>query len=222
MAESFNPGFEIPLEQIEENIQQKINGDFMGYDLVVSPRDLSKVDSLSVMGPEVFKGLIKNIPLRGTDHKLYANSDIETYRREPKGFRIGQTFALEEKILGIMQNLEGKLFRGVIGISKMPAAQIYGRNSQDRKVIALYVPPIVEIHGNSAVLIDGIHRSYICGSAGTTINAIHIDKVDADLPFDPISWKRCNLVSEKPPKNERYVNLDVSLFRDLTALGIDG
>jgi hypothetical protein len=222
MAEKLNQTFEIPLEQLEENIGQKINGNYLGYDLVVSPRELVRVDSLVVMNEEVFKSLIRNIPLRGTDYKLYAESKIQTYRREPKGFEIGQTFALEEKILGIMQNLEGKLFGGNIGLSKMPAAQIYGRDSHERNVLALYVPPIIEMHGNSAVLIDGIHRSYICSSAGTTINGVHINNVGAELPFKPIRWKDCNLVSEKPPKNERYIDLDVSLFRDLTAIGIDG
>ncbi len=222
MAEKLNQNFEIPLEQIEENIKQKINGNFIGYDLVVSPRDLVKVDDRVFMNAEVFESLIKNISLRGTDHKLYSDASIKTYRREPKGFEIGQNFVLEGKILGIMQNLEGKLFGGVIGISKMPAAQIYGEDSKGRKVVAFYVPPIVEIHGNLAVLIDGIHRSYICSAAGTTTNAIHINNVSADLPFDPISWKNCSLMPEKPPKNERYVNLDISLFRDLTTVGIDG
>lgn len=220
-----NYRFEIPLERIEETLKYSINGDLSGYDLVIAPRDLICVSNITFMTEKVLEGLIRNIPLRNEQEKVfpYANSEIRVFGREPKGLDLGQTFVSKRKILDIMENLQRGLFEGfVTGFSKMPPVIIYGEDRERRKAIAFYLPPFVEIHGDYAVLIDGIHRNSICHSAGTTMNSIHISKIGAPLPFDPIPWKQVKFVDEKPPIEERYVNLRKEYFRDLTAIGIDG
>ena len=90
------------------------------------------------------------------------------------------------------------------------------------KVIAFYIPPIIESHYGLDVIIDGIHRSRICSSAGTTINIVRIRDGNIELPFKPITWSECEIVKEKPPIDERYHNLRKELFRDLSYVGIDG
>lgn len=137
---------------------------------------------------------------------------------------IGQRFILKSKLLSIMSSLGHGVFSNFVakGISKMPPAKVYGLDYEGNKVLAFYIPPILEIHGDTVAILDGIHRSYLCGSAGTTINAVHINGVSAGLPFDPISWRESHLEDEKPPIDQRYKNLRKDLFRDLVVVGIDG
>jgi len=154
----------------------------------------------------------------------YEKSRIQVFGREPKGMDIGQTFVLTSKLISIMEGLEKGVFQEFVvkGISKMPPVQMYGLDAEGRKALAFYIPPIIEIHGQQAVLIDGIHRSRLCGGAGTTVNAVHISYVDAPLPFDPITWDDVRIMDEKPPVAERYKNLRKEYFRDLSAIGVDG
>lgn len=221
--EKLNLPFDIPLEKLQDNLKIILNGDINGYERVIPLRGLAKVHEIVMLRNEVVEALIKNIPLRGQKIYPYRDSKIKIYRTEPHGFDIGQTFILEGKILGIMQNLEGKLFSGFStrGISKMPPVKFYGEDCSGEKAIAFYVPPIIE-HQNKIALIDGIHRSYICGAAGTTINAVHIYDPSAELPFNPITWRDAVLLKEKPPKDKRYIDLRTEFFRDLGAVGIDG
>lgn len=221
--EKLNLPFDIPLEKIEDTLGMSINGSHNNYTRIIPPRSLAKVHDISLLRNEVVLAMIKNIPLRGQNIFPYKEAKVKIFRTEPYGFDIGQTFILEGKILGIMQNLEGKLFSGFStrGISKMPPVKFYGEDTAGEKAIAFYIPPIIE-HASRTALIDGIHRSYICNAAGTTINAVHIYDSASPLPFDPITWQEAQLVKEKPEKNKRYINLRTEFFRDLGAIGIDG
>ncbi|MBM3234123.1 hypothetical protein FJZ19_03440 [Candidatus Pacearchaeota archaeon] len=223
-AEKLNPEFDIPLEQVEGIIKTKVNGDCAGYDRVIPPRALVQVKNIWFLKREVFEALIKHIPLRGfPDVFPYRDAEIDVFDIQPRGFDIGQTFVLERKILDIMQNLEGKLFSRFCtrGISSMPPVQLYGLDADGKKAMAFYIPPIIEIH-QVPVLIDGVHRSYLCNAAGTTIHAVHVRNVSEQLPFDSVFWEDCSLVKEKPPREQRYRNLKMDYFRALNAVGIDG
>ena len=226
-TEKLNPKFDLPLKQLEDAIHAHVNGDFCGYDYVVSPRDLQKVTGLAFFRRDTFESLIRGIPLRTESAEKiypYENARINVFGREPKGLDIGQVFVLRDKLVSIMENLGRGVFAEYVtkGLSKMPPIQIYGLDSEGRKVMAFYIPPIIEIHGDRAVLVDGSHRSYLCGSAGTTINAAHISNVEIPLPFDPQSFDKVQIVTEKPPIEQRYQNLRRKYFRDLAAVGIDG
>lgn len=222
--EKLNLRFDIPLGQIEDMICLRINGDFSGYDRVISPRDLRQVKGMTFFRKDIFDALMRKIPLRGTMTLPYESSRIQVYGREPKGMDIGQTFVLKSKLISIMEGLERGVFQEFVvkGISKMPPALLYGLDSEGRKALAFYVPPIIEMHGQRAILIDGIHRSRLCSGAGTTINAVHISSVGSPLPFEPITWDDVRMMDEKPPVAERYKDLRKEYFRDLSALGIDG
>ena len=67
-----------------------------------------------------------------------------------------------------------------------------------------------------------MHRTHICGSVGSAIKAVHISKVGIKLPFKPINWKDIKLVTKKPNIDNRYMYLKKDMFRDLSAVGIDG
>ena len=224
--EKLNKGFEIPREQIEDTIGSRLDGELIDYNTVISLKDICEVHTMTVFRLDVLEKLIRKVPLRTESSDLvypYEESKIEVYGREPKGFSIGQTFVHSRKLLNIMSDLEGRVFADFVtkGLSKMPPSQIYGKDQDRKKVVALYIPPIIEIQGK-AVLIDGIHRSYICKAAGTTVNAVHISHVSVPLPFNPISWKEISVVSEKPPIENRYHGLRRDYFRDFRAIGIDG
>ena len=88
--------------------------------------------------------------------------------------------------------------------------------------MALYIPPLVENCKEKPVLVDGMHRSYLCLAAGTTITAVHLIDVQSPLPFDPINWRQVNIVQERPLIEERYKNLQKEYYRDLGYVGIDG
>lgn len=225
-SEKLNFDFEIPLEKLEDIIRTKVNGDLQGYNCIVSLKDLIEVEEVSFLKNEVLENMIKKIPLRGMEIYPYENSHIKIFRTEPYGFHIGQNFALKSKLLDLMENLgsRGKLLKNFStkGMSKLPPLKFFGTDKNERKVLAFYIPPFVEHHGQDATLIDGIHRSTICADGGTTINSIHIYNVSEPLPFDPIHWGECKLVDKKPPKEERYKNLRISYFRNLGSVGIDG
>ena len=203
----------------------EVNGSLEGYSRIIPLRKMIEVDSISYFKNDVFYALIRNISIRGTNIKPYADSEIKAVYQGFEGLEVGQTFILRDKILSIMENLSGNgLFRDFImnGISNMLPLQVYGKDSGGKKAIAFYIPAIVEIHNDEAVLLDGMHRTNICGSAGSAIKVIQISKVGARLPFEPISWRDIKSVDEKPDIGQRYVDLKPELFRDLSVVGIDG
>lgn len=226
--QKLNEAFRIPVEQLEDVVRAKLNGASPEYDFVIPLRNIVKVEEIQLFRTNVVDRLIRHIPLRGPLESQvkypYKDSEIKIYGREPKGFYLGQRFVLTRKVLGIMQGLNLGIFKDfeTRGVSKMPPVRVYGYDSGGKRVVGLYIPPIIELHDNYAILIDGIHRSYVCMAAGTTINAVHISHVAAPLPFRRTSWEHAPLVEKKPDIEHRYFDLRKDLFRDLRRVGIDG
>lgn len=221
-----NPRLDLPVELLEDRIGVKLNGDIAGYNRIISPRDLTKVKVMTFFRWDVFLALIRRVPLRCPgDDKIYPYEDaeIDVFAREPKGFYVGQTFAMKDKLISIMTGLEQGVLSSFVsrGISKMPPVQFYGEDAEGRNAMAIYIPPIAEVHNDKVVLIDGIHRSVICKGAGTTINAVHIANSAVRLPFDPLTWTDVQTTDKKPAVEDRYRNLRREYFRDLSAIGID-
>jgi len=218
--------FRIPRPELEKRTGIDLNGRFRDYSMVVPFRDMGQVDHLAFMTEEGIDKLIRAIPLRGDKRiKPYEDSQIELYCREPKGILLSQRFVLESKLLNLMSSFcDANLFRGFItkGISDMPPAIIYGRDTEDEKVLSLYLPPIVEQRSEGDVLLDGTHRCYICRSVGSSAYMIHVKGVPASYPTTPVTWDECQLYSEKPDTSVRYKGLNKNLFRDLNYVGIDG
>ncbi|MEK7091391.1 MAG: hypothetical protein AAB900_00190 [Patescibacteria group bacterium] len=69
---------------------------------------------------------------------------------------------------------------------------------------------------------DGIHRCFLAGSVGTTIEAIVIKGVTAPPRAKLLQWSDLRCVDEKPPMAERSVNNNPDLYRLWENVGIDG
>lgn len=225
MSEQLNMRFCISREELEDRIEANLHQNFGDYDRIIPAREIAEVEHIAMFRHDVLNALLRRVPLRREGELVfpYEHATFRTYSVEPEALLVGQTFVLEEKLLNIMFNM-GQLFSSHVikGVSKMPPMQIYGMDGQGNKAIAFYLPPIVEKHGENAVILDGIHRSIICSSAGTTISAIHISGITEPLPFDPITWDAVRLSKEKPPIGQRYVNLKPENYRDLGYVGIVG
>jgi hypothetical protein len=223
MSDKLNRKFCIEKQELEDRLHYSLKRNNSEYNLIIPLRDVAVVEDMAFMRQDVLRTIIANIPLRNSGELPYKNSEISIYSLEPKGVKVGQTFVSEQKIIAIMGNMQ-RVFSEFVtkGVSKMPPAHIFGKDHQGQNVAAFYIPPIVEHFNHTHALLDGMHRSYICSSAGTTVNAIHIYNSQAKLPFTPISWDEVSVVIEKPPIKDRYLNLDTSLFRDLGYVGIDG
>ena len=125
--EKLNLKFDIPLSAIEEIIDAHINGDFSGYDRVVSPRDLAEVRGMCFFKKEAFYRLIRNIGLKNNPAaRPYKDARIKVIGADPHGLSVGQTFVMQEKIMSLLK-LRKEVFGEFVvkGISKMPPAQMY-------------------------------------------------------------------------------------------------
>lgn len=223
-----NPPFEIATKDLGPKLNISLNGMQGDYNRVIPIRFLSRIDHVSLPGTDAFEQVIRNVPLRTGDgsEKImpYREAHIELVCGDPKRTYPGQTFIHIEKMLGLLRGLEGRLFTQFLsgGIAKAEPVVIYGQGYDGQKALALYSPPILEVHEGKEVLIDGTHRSYLCRAAGTSMNFWRITGAKAKLPFTPIQWENVRLVEDKPPIEQRYRDLDKKLFRDLGAVGIDG
>jgi len=234
--ERLNPPFNLSLGELEEKIGIKINENFGGYNRVIPLREIKETHAILLFTEEQLMALIRKIPLRPQNGEPltypYEHAKVDIFGREPKGLMIGQKFVVRKNLLSMMDELSTTSKRGVFknyvvrGLSEMPPLQIYGLGSNGEKAVAFYIPPLVEIQGNHAVLLDGIHRSYICATAGTAMNSIHLSGTDSftipPMPFKPLTWQDIQLVEERPSVDKRYENLKREYFRDLSAVGIDG
>ncbi len=218
MVVHINPKFKYPREELEEKLSIKFD---VQADYVVPARDLVKIEDLKHIDRTKLLSIVKNITLRDSDHKPYKNSEILVYRMSPSGMMIGQSFVLEDKILDLCRFSEFTNNFSIFGFSKFPPLLMSGKDYEGNNSCAIYLPPIAEVNSHH-VLLDGMHRSYLCKSSDTSLNYLVIKDVDSPLPFKPMTWDHVNLVSERPPISERYVDLDMQYFRDLGSVGIDG
>lgn len=193
---------------------------------VVSLKTMSKVEQVIAMPNQYLENLLKNIGLADDPyHKIYRYATIKRLRVDPHDLLIGQCFVYRYKYVALLEQFK-ELFSGFTlprGFSKLTPQIIYGRDKNDKVVLAHYVPPIIEVHDNERVLLDGIHRDFLIMNAGTTIESIIVVNPGAPFPAQPKSWNHIKVTDEKPQAVEdRYFDLQPNLFRNLTYVGIDG
>lgn len=198
---------------------------------IVSLRDLNEgeVTAVQVMPISYLEALLRNVSLEGdVNVKPYANCEFSLVSMDPRSACVGQTFVERSKYQAILEKfelLDGK-FCVNGGAAKRNALIIFGVNKDGKEVMAHYLPPIYEVmNGNDNghhFLLDGVHRNFLVKQIGTTIESILIKGVKIPLPCDPGTWQEVRVVSEKPPRLERFHNLRPELFRNLKFIGIDG
>ena len=223
IEEKLNKDFRIRKEELESRVNNPLS--FVdGYDEVIPLKSIFKVEYVLAMPRAELESLLRNIPLRNnTNLKSYKNSEIKIFRLDPGSTKMIQTYILESKLLNFQINF-GKFYHDFCfpRLSKMPAHYVAGRDNENRKVVGIYIPPIVEyINGSGPVLIDGTHRGTIVHNAGTTIEVVGIFHPSLPLPCEPLPWHE-NIVKIKPPLEERFRKLDLDFIKDFNYVGIDG
>src|SRR3989338_2593412 len=189
MTDHLNTQFHLQRELVEDRIQHSLAMDREQHRYVVPLRALENIEQLTFMTQELLTALLQHIPLRRDCELIfpYRHTMPQVYHLDPQSMQVGQTFILESKLLDLMNNMRSVFGTYLVkGISHMLPAQVYGVDHTNQKVMALYIPPLVENCKEKPVLVDGMHRSYLCLAAGTTITAVHLIDVQSPLPFDPI------------------------------------
>lgn len=196
---------------------------FNGVKHVVSLRDITNIDHVGIMPRDYLQNLLANVPLQ-TGEKVYEGLEVSLERVDPNGLRIGQTFVLRRKYQSILEDFSDRFndFCVTRGPAKCNAMIVIGGTKYNSVGIAHYLPPIIEEHPHHRILLDGIHRNFLVKQIGTTLEAIVVHKVKTQFPADPQHWRSIKVVDEKPANQQRYFNLQPSLFRLLHAVGIDG
>ncbi|MBP7831498.1 MAG: hypothetical protein KA028_00560 [Candidatus Pacebacteria bacterium] len=193
-------------------------------DRIVPLRDIVTVVELKIMPEPYLEGLLRNVTLEGdASIQPYKDAKIQHYRLDPTNLNVAQTFVERQKYQRLIE-VVSDLFNGFHinrGFAKCTALIVIGKTACGNLAVAHYLPPLVEMHTGQSCLIDGTHRNYLTASIGTTIESIILSNV-YEPPCQFGCWKDVKIVSEKPPRNERYVNLNVGLFRNLGHCGIDG
>lgn len=183
----------------------------------------AKVTGVRAVPKLYLEKMLRATTLVGSQIRPYRDAEIYTERVSPFSLSVVQTFVLRRKYMDIIETFD-QVFDGfhvASGVAKKMPMIIYGRDDEGKKYLAHYLPPIVEVSlSGCRYLLDGTHRGYITGAVGTTIETVVIKGVIAPPCGCPISWEQVRVVDEKPPKAERFINNDPTLFRFIP--GLDG
>lgn len=195
---------------------------------IVPLRDMQNIESLIPISAEMLNYILRSIRTM-SGHKAFPRGHVHMLNLDPRQLRVGQKFVYRETYQKIMEDVPN-IFKAFLvsngdGLGNLGPYFAFGTTAQNEYAMACYIPPVVEKHGLDMVIMDGIHRNFIARQAGTTINAIVIDKVQMPFPCGFREWSDIKVIpaSEKPAElNKRYFDLNAELFRDLKYLGIDG
>ena len=196
---------------------------------IVPLREMREVRSIVPIDNDLLSYLIRKI--RTLDGQLpFKNSTIRQVVTNPRQLKIGQRYVYRENYQALMENGVSDLFKNFLGewagLGNLLAYFVFGLDKEDDYSMACYMPPIIEIHGSKPLIMDGIHRNYICRQSGLpTINALKVKNVEVPFPCSVRNWREIKVISlEDKPKTleDRYFDLNKNLFRDLKYLGIDG
>jgi hypothetical protein len=193
---------------------------------IVAPTDLNKIISVQAMPMVYLKQILSKIGTLGEpENKVYAEAKITLSCIDPNLLLLGQKFIYRKNYTAILENFRNLFtdFAVLRGISKLTAYIIVGQDRSENLVLAQYLPPIIEVHNNKLILLDGVHRNFIAKQSGTNTECIIIEGIKTPFPCAVRPWEEIKIVDEKPENmEERYFDLKKELFRDLKSIGIDG
>lgn len=194
---------------------------------IIPLREIREVESIIPIPFDLLVYLIRRI--QTLDGQLpFKDAEIEQIMAHPPQLKIGQRFVYRENYQNLLENMSN-LFKGIFGgwsqFGNWEACFVFGTNGDGNYSMACYLPPIIEVHDQRYMVMDGIHRNYIGLQTGLTIKALRVKKISVPFPCSPRNWREIEVISltDKPKTLEdRYFNLQKNLFRDLKYLGIDG
>ena len=215
--------FEIKRIELEEKLGVKLIPDITSYNKVIPLQEIVQINGISILDKEFVLAMIRAVPLR-QDRQLifpYEQAHFEIYEAAIEQFKVGQKFVLEDKILNLVTRIRSKFQNYFTGsISKMSPLQIYGTDNAGNQALSFYLPPVIETHNGIPSILDGTHRSFLNLATGSSVKVLHIYNINSPLPYEPVRWEEVRLVKERPDLQDRYNNLDISLFRNFGAVGI--
>lgn len=204
------------------------NGHLPREGLVVSLRHLAKnakVKMVMAMEKEYLEKMLRRVVLAGDPSAYpYATSPITVERIAPLGFQIIQTFIQRSKYQDFTERFDQVFanFHVSHGVAKKMPMIVVGEDARGQTLVAHYLPPIVEIGPGMVYLPDGIHRCYLAGKVGTTIEAVIIKDVMVPPRAKLLDWSTVKVVDAKPPPAKRSVDNNPALYRLWEDVGIDG
>lgn len=87
----------------------------------------------------------------------------------------------------------------------------------------LIAPPILELHRDRRVIIDGIHRLFGCLTrAPEPVLVAVVSGVKQELPADIVDWSQVTLTDRQTERREKFRNLDEARFREINRWIDDG
>lgn len=200
---------------------------FSGYDRIVSLRQIAKVVHVMYMDDEYLTRLLSSVTLTESP-RVRPFKDLRVRRMPifPTMISVGQSFVEERKLIDLQKSFYG-IFEGKgvqHGFVSRPAMIIYGHAEAEDGPLALshYLPPIIERHEHMHALLDGVHRCWTAMTTGAPLEVIKVSGVRVPFPCDFDTWRNVKMVTEKPPKGQRFFNLRPEYYRDLKYVGIDG
>lgn len=195
---------------------------------IVSLRNISpeSITAVHVMRRNYLETLLRSVTLEGDENsKPYADCEIILARMDPHDLVVGQTFVQRSKYQDLLENFGDLLdsdFCVTRGTAKCNALMVFAKTDNGEEVVAHYVPPIIEATNGTQFLLDGIHRNFLVMRIGTTIESVLLKGVKSPLPCQIKNWSDIQVVDEKPPREQRFYDLQPHLFRDLKWIGVDG
>lgn len=193
---------------------------------IISLKDIAEIDALFAMPTSYLGQLLSSVTLvESPKIKVFDECAIRLMTFDPSQLCLGQKYVYRNKYIAIFENFERTFHRFLItgGISELTPFIVLGKDREDEISLAHYIPPIVERHNSTLILMDGIHRNFIVKRCGTVIKSIFIDCVRVPFPCAARPWEEIELADTKPLRQEdRFFNLKPELFRNLEAVGIDG
>ncbi len=215
------------LELTPEKLQTQLSlPEVSRVQAIIPLRDMRRVTSMIPIKRELLAYLLRRI--KTLDGQMpYQNASFHSTKVYPGHLSIGQKFAYKETCEDLLGNMLDIFNDFAIsgGISDLGAYFIFGFGDNGAYLMSCYLPPIIEVHNNIWVVMDGIHRNFLTKQVGSTINTILVREVSVEFPCSPRDWQELRLIplAEKPKDiQERYFDLEQRLFRDLKYLGIDG
>jgi len=202
-----------------------VSAEYAPMEVIVAPRDIQEVSAVSLM-PDAYRDqLLASIGIAyNRNRKVYKRLEVHLWMVDPNAVRVGQKFVYLPNIISLITDFREsfKGFGTIRGFTQGGAYLIMGTH-EGKRALAHYLPPIVEIHGDQWILMDGVHRTYLARQAGVPLQCLVVHGVQLTFPCAPHSYNEVGILEEKPPHaKDRYWDLDPNLFRDLKYVGIDG
>lgn len=192
---------------------------------IASLREIVKVNGIEVMSRSYLENLLFSVVLEGNPQKqVYEDCKIDLITVDPRSLRLGQTFVERSKCHGMLESLSS-IFSGFCvapGFVRGIPSIVYGETKDGTRVLAHYLPPIIEEHKGGPILIDGVHRHYLVRAIGSSIDSIIVRNPCVPFPCAIHDWSKVRIVDQKPERGERFLQLRTDLFRDFSHVGIDG